>query len=208
MDRWERPGSRQVNDVQPGVELLRHTKEQLNRLQLRFVRPGRKIGCITPPVSRCLRGVDSRRRPVDWPSHLRVGQQRQSGSAEHRQRLAQLRFVHPRKAVDSRMHEEALEARNASLNQPRNLSLVAAYAAISHYAAPAHPIHPGVADAFAVQTCLISRCSRPLGFQRGHRDRLRLAVQWHIDQRRHPASRGGLGRGLESLPVSAARSLI
>src|SRR5277367_2977883 len=98
-----------------------------------------------------------------------MGKQRNSRTAEHGQRLAQLRLVGPGEAVDTGMYEEALEAGHASFNHPSQMALIAAVAVVADHAAPGHPIDPCLSPS----AIFPSGSRSTFGIERFYGDRLR-----------------------------------
>ena len=94
-----------------------------------------------------------------------------------------------RELVDARVQQEALEPEHAGLVQRPQVGEVA-----GHGAAPEPHVHPRLA---------VGRLA--LDLQRRDVDGRRDAVERHVDDGRDPAGGGGLGRGLEPLPLGAPR---
>ncbi len=116
-------------------------------------------------------------------------QKRQSCPHHMRQSRSQLLLRHHGETVDTRMDQEALEPRHSGGGESFDVALI-----IVDNSAPRRPIHAASAAR-----------RRTFRFKRRNCRRRRKAVPWHIDQERVSACPRGSGRGLESLPLRAAR---
>ena len=116
-------------------------------------------------------------------------QQRKPRARNMRNRQFQIRAIDLRKPIASRIDQETLEPRDAFERERLELLLIAV-----HRSAPQRVIHHRLAARRLA-----------LQFQRSHIRRLGQAVQWHVDDRREPASRGRARSCRKALPLRAAR---
>ena len=92
------------------------------------------------------------------------------------------------KFIEAGMTEEGFDAQHAGLQERLNVSCIA-----GNHAAVEADVDPTFADRRLA-----------FGFQRGHRRRDRAAVERHIDNGRHSASRRCFGCRFEAFPLGAA----
>ena len=120
---------------------------------------------------------------------LRMDEQWNSTPRQDWQGFAKIPFVDRGEVVDPRWHQKTLEAANARLDELFEVRGVA-----RHDAAPERDVDV---------TLPVRR--GPLGLERRRRRRRRHAVQRHVDDRGYATGRGRPRRGVEALPIGAAR---
>src|SRR5580765_3065307 len=118
-----------------------------------------------------------------------MDEQRYSTSGQDWQGFAKIAFVDRGEFVDPRRHQKTLEAANARLDELFEVRGVA-----RHDAAPERDVY----------MTLPARCGS-LGLERCRGRRRRHAVQRHVDDRRDATGRRRPRRGVEPLPIGAAR---
>ena len=179
---------RDVNDMNAAARLAAEPDQKLHGLDLRRVGPGPQVAAVLAERGRTRSFPDAGRR-VDRPRQLGVREEHGAVPGKHRQGLPQIGLANVLELVDSRGDQERLEAKDAVVQQPRELPGIA-----GHHAAP---------EADVDVRLLLGRLQ--LGLEGLPCGRGGDAVERHVHQR-GDASRGrGAGRGRKSLPAGPPR---
>src|SRR5215470_19614839 len=172
-----------MNDVKRKVEFAAESEKQMDRFELGFIGPGVKIGFVMTPIGICqfFGGGFNRAR------QLGMNQQREARPGEMREGCAQLLLGNHGEAVDSRIDEETLKARNARSRERTNIPLI-----VGDNASPEHPVDHG---RFLGAATLSLEC-----FDGGSR---RQTIEGHVrDERVAPGRSSASARG-KALPFGA-----